>query len=31
MPRHGELIQMGVSAVGLLALTFGFLLLVFSL
>jgi hypothetical protein len=31
MPRHGELIQMAASAVGLLALTFGFLLLVFSL
>lgn len=31
MPRPGELIQVGASAVGLLALTFGFLLLVFSL
>jgi hypothetical protein len=31
MPRHGELIQMGASAVGLIALAFCFLLLAFSL
>ena len=31
MPRPGEFIQMGASAVGLIALTFGFLLLAFSL
>jgi len=31
MPRHGELIQMAASAVGLIALTFCFLLLTFSL
>lgn len=31
MPRHGELIQVGASAVALIALTFCFLLLAFSL
>lgn len=31
MPRHVEIIRVGLSALGLLTLTFGFLLLAFSL
>ena len=31
MSRHGEVIQVGFEAVGLIALTFCFLVLVFSL
>ncbi len=31
MSRHSEVIQVGISAIGLLAVTFCFLLLAFSL
>jgi hypothetical protein len=31
MSRHSEAVQLGISALGLLAFTFGFVLLVFCL